>query len=105
MSAAATVLSFRYRSPRPCCAINPRASKAVQHAQAVIDDGLRRAEMEMRSAGYDTDTAQHLARMVLLQFLDVFDGDPVPTEDVLYGLRDRLTREAWIKQIGTGVRP
>ncbi len=104
-NAAATVLGFRYRTPRACCPINVQASKSVQHAQAVIDSGLYRAEMEMRSAGYDAVTAQHLARMVLLQFLDVFVGEGVLTEDVLYGLRDRLTREDWTKRIGTGARP
>jgi hypothetical protein len=106
MSAAATVLSFRYRAPRPICPINVKASKAIQHAQAVADTGLAQAEGEMRAAGYDRETAQHLARMVLLQFFDAFDGeDDIAANDVFYGLRDRITREAWIKRIGTGGRP
>jgi len=105
MSAGATILSFRYRVPRAICPINPKASKPIQHAQAVADDGLHRAECEMRAAGYDHATAQHLARMVLLHFFDAFEGDDVPTGDVLYGLRDRITRECWMKQVGTGARP
>lgn len=105
MSAAATVLSFRYRTPRPICPINVKASKAIQHAQAVADTGLSRAESEMRAAGYDSATAQHLARMVLLQFFDAFDGEDISANDVFYGLRDRITREDWVKRIGTGARP
>lgn len=105
MSAAATVLSFRYRTPRAICPINVKASKAIQHAQAVADTGLSRAESEMRAAGYDSATAQHLARMVLLQFFDAFDGADISANDVFYGLRDRITREDWVKRIGTGARP
>jgi hypothetical protein len=38
-------------------------------------------------------------------FFDAFEGEGIPTSDVLYGLRDRITREDWIKQVGTGARP
>jgi hypothetical protein len=105
MSAAATVLSFRYRSPKAICPINVTATKAIQHAQAVADTGLARAEAEMRSAGYDRDVAQHLARMVLLQFFDAFEGEDCSANDVFYGLRDRITREDWCRKIGVGARP
>lgn len=105
MSAAATVLSFRYRTPRPICPINVRASKAVQHAQAVADAGLANAEREMRACGYEHAVAQHLARMVLLQFFDAFDGEDVSANDVFYGLRDRITRECWLRRCGIGEMP
>ena len=105
MSAGATVLSFRYRVPKPCLPINPKASKPIQHAQAIADDGIARAESELRAAGYHYDVSKHLVRMVLLHFFDAFEGEGIPTGDVLYGLRDRITREDWIKQVGTGARP
>lgn len=109
MSAAATVLDFRYRRPRPCCAVNPKATSAVRRAQAVVDDGLSRAETELRAAGYPTETAQHLARMVAESFLEAFnwatDGDEVYALDALLGLRDRLEREDWRRRVGVGARP
>jgi hypothetical protein len=103
MSAAATVLSFRYRSPKPICPVNVTASSAIRHAQGLADTGLARAESEMRSAGYSQDEAKHLARMVLLQFFDAFDGEDCQANDVFYGLRDRITRECWHRKIGTGL--
>ncbi len=103
MSAAATVLSFRYNRPRACCPINPAASKAMQEAQMHIDDGLVRAEGEMRSAGYDADTAKHLARMAVLQFMSAFHGEAIEAGATLNALVDRLHREGWTKRVGGGL--
>lgn len=99
MSAAATVLSFRYRSPKPCCAVNPQATQPIRAAQALIDHGLSNAEMEMRSAGYDAEVAKHLARMALLQFLSAFHLTTLPAGVVLDGLVDRLNREGWVRRL------
>lgn len=98
MSAAATVLSFRYRSPRPCCAVNPKATPAIRQAQARVDYGLATAEREMRAAGYGPSEAQHLSRMVTLAFLSAFDADNSAAPVVLDGLVDRLDREGWVRR-------
>jgi hypothetical protein len=98
MSAAATVLSFRYRAPRPCCAVNPQADKPLREAQAALDRGLHAAESEMRAAGYDSTTAQHLVRMAALMVLTPLHGSTLPAGVVFDGLVDRINREGWLRR-------
>lgn len=97
MSAAGTVLQFRYSTPRSVPMLNPALPKDAKVAQVLLERAISGATLELLRAGFDRAEADCLVRIVAAHVAYAYGGEELPAKVLAVAWQDRMEREGWAK--------